>query len=310
MARLIPAAIGASETNRGRLEKALHLFASLGAICTTIACGGKVVLDDRAAGSVTGGTKGTNTSSGNSANGTSTTGINIGSAGGGSNGAGGSHSAAGAGGATSRAGTTACGTDACGVGRCGQFVDSCGNPVDCGYVNCVNGFSALCGAVTPNVCAPCTPLDVNTADCAGSATGVQKCGPVSDGCGSFAQCPDCPTGQCCGCVALSVCDSGTRPPICGTCAAPEACDGGATPDAGPCCMPLTCADYPTSIGQMPDGCGGLTPVCNYSHCTTWSCEQACTSGECASTNDGVTYVLSCFKPDNCSGLMQCWCKIL
>jgi hypothetical protein len=80
------------------------------------------------------------------------------------------------------------------------------------------------------------------------------------------------------------------------------------------CVPLTCDDYPASCGQQPDGCGGLTPVCDNcpNPCPIPTCEDVCTSLgiSCQTNNDPSTgYVVSCFQPDQCNGLLQCWCLV-
>ena len=73
---------------------------------------------------------------------------------------------------------------ACLPGVCGLVTAACGASSECG--SCAEGL--VCGAVQPNICAPCAPKT-----CEGEAA---ECGELDDGCGGTLQCGTCAEGAC------------------------------------------------------------------------------------------------------------------
>jgi hypothetical protein len=66
------------------------------------------------------------------------------------------------------------------------------------------------------------------------------------------------------------------------------------------CKPLTCADYPATVcGQMPDGCGGLTPECRKC-CTPFTCANY-PANTCGPQDDGCGgQTPNCGIPKTCA----------
>ncbi|NRA33855.1 MAG: hypothetical protein HRU17_10970 [Polyangiaceae bacterium] len=132
-------------------------------------------------------------------------------------------------------GTSECEVTTCGAegAQCGLIGDGCSATINCG--DCPN--NETCGALSPNQCAGCTPLD-----CAGAGA---ECDLIGDGCGSVIDCGPC---------------TGTDE-TCGGAGTPNQCGVG---DTG--CYPATCEELNVDCntggscaecGAVADGCGGL-----------------------------------------------------
>ncbi len=75
------------------------------------------------------------------------------------------------------------------------------------------------------------------------------------------------------------------------------------------CKPRTCSDLGIDVcGPQGDGCGGVLDcgAC----CVPSTCEYICSnaSQNCSVTKDSV-YAATCPKADNCTGVVNCYCKV-
>jgi hypothetical protein len=74
------------------------------------------------------------------------------------------------------------------------------------------------------------------------------------------------------------------------------------------CKPRTCADLGVNVcGPQGDGCGGMLDcgLC----CVPDTCERICANpSQKCSVTQGVLYDTACPKSDNCTGVVNCYCK--
>jgi hypothetical protein len=174
----------------------------------------------------------------------------------------------------------------------------CGSPLESGclgkFINC---SCPLPGASCPHWGSgrpgPCSCEHRNC-----SSLPLRTCGEaLDDGCGSTFNCP---------CPLDTFCSTAGRKNVIGNCSTEP-------------CRPLTCADYPTWCGRLPDGCGGnITCTCSGPSEVCSVAEDSGVRGRCLPptgcpplTCADYSRNLTCGTslPDGCGGqLPGCMCE--